>query len=71
MIALRSYVRPLGKKGGAGAASKWRYVSDSHVSAVSADEVLRKQAYMLFYERVDEEGEAAGGEEGEPEGEAP
>ena len=57
-----SYGRPRGrggagratgkKKGGAGG---WRYVSDSHVSPVSTDQVLGKQAYLLFYERIEEE----------------
>ena len=30
----------------------WFYVSDSHVSAVSEGTVLKRQAYMLFYERL-------------------
>ncbi|XP_075980103.1 ubiquitin specific protease 16/45 isoform X2 [Anticarsia gemmatalis] len=31
---------------------KWYYVSDSMVSEVSEDKVLRAQAYLLFYERI-------------------
>ncbi|XP_045774655.1 ubiquitin carboxyl-terminal hydrolase 16 isoform X2 [Maniola jurtina] len=31
---------------------KWYYVSDSLVSEVSEDKVLRAQAYLLFYERI-------------------
>ncbi|XP_039756039.1 ubiquitin carboxyl-terminal hydrolase 45 isoform X2 [Pararge aegeria] len=31
---------------------KWYYVSDSLVSEVSEEKVLRAQAYLLFYERV-------------------
>lgn len=31
---------------------KWYYVSDSHVSEVSEDQVLKAQAYLLFYERL-------------------
>lgn len=30
----------------------WYYVSDSHVKAASESEVLRCQAYLLFYERL-------------------
>ena len=33
--------------------SKWFYISDSHVSEVNVDKVLRSQAYLLFYERVE------------------
>lgn len=31
---------------------KWFYVSDTHVAEVSAERVLRAQAYLLFYERI-------------------
>ncbi|XP_068617516.1 ubiquitin carboxyl-terminal hydrolase 16/45 isoform X2 [Battus philenor] len=31
---------------------KWYYVSDSMVSEVTEDKVLRAQAYLLFYERI-------------------
>ncbi|XP_063537384.1 ubiquitin carboxyl-terminal hydrolase 16/45 isoform X1 [Cydia strobilella] len=31
---------------------KWYYVSDSMVSEISEDKVLRAQAYLLFYERI-------------------
>lgn len=31
---------------------KWYYVSDSMVSEVSEEKVLRAQAYLLFYERI-------------------
>lgn len=30
----------------------WYYCSDSHVTAVSEEKVLRSQAFLLFYERV-------------------
>lgn len=33
-------------------AGKWYYVSDSMVSEVSEEKVLRAQAYLLFYERI-------------------
>ncbi|XP_013140843.1 PREDICTED: ubiquitin carboxyl-terminal hydrolase 45 isoform X2 [Papilio polytes] len=33
-------------------AGKWYYVSDSMVSEVTEDKVLRAQAYLLFYERI-------------------
>ena len=33
--------------------AKWYYISDTHVSEVSEDKVLRSQAYLLFYERVE------------------
>ncbi|XP_041981890.1 ubiquitin carboxyl-terminal hydrolase 45 isoform X2 [Aricia agestis] len=33
-------------------AGRWYYVSDSMVSEVSEDKVLRAQAYLLFYERI-------------------
>ncbi|CAG9565010.1 unnamed protein product [Danaus chrysippus] len=33
-------------------AARWYYVSDSMVSEVSEEKVLRAQAYLLFYERV-------------------
>lgn len=46
--------------------SEWQYASDSHVSPVSEAEVLRQQAYLLMYERLDcltaaQRGAAAGG----------
>ena len=31
---------------------RWFLVSDSHVSEVSEDRVLKSQAYLLFYERT-------------------
>lgn len=31
---------------------KWYYVSDSYVSEVAEQEVLKAQAYVLFYERI-------------------
>ena len=31
---------------------RWFLVSDSHVSEVSEDRVLKSQAYLLFYERI-------------------
>lgn len=33
-------------------AGKWYYVSDSMVSEISEEKVLRAQAYLLFYERI-------------------
>lgn len=33
-------------------AGKWYFVSDSRVSEVGEDRVLRSQAYLLFYERI-------------------
>lgn len=33
-----------------GADGQWFYVSDSHVTRTSPDEVMRSQAYLLFYE---------------------
>ncbi|CAK1586684.1 unnamed protein product [Parnassius mnemosyne] len=33
-------------------AGKWYFVSDSMVSEVTEDKVLRAQAYLLFYERI-------------------
>ena len=30
----------------------WFYISDTHVSRVTEADVLRSQAYMLFYERL-------------------
>ena len=33
-------------------ARKWFHVSDSSVSEVAEDKVLRAQAYLLFYERI-------------------
>ncbi|XP_023942781.2 ubiquitin carboxyl-terminal hydrolase 16 isoform X2 [Bicyclus anynana] len=41
--AAPSFEAPLGK---------WYYVSDSLVSEVSEEKVLRAQAYLLFYERI-------------------
>ncbi|CAH0720523.1 unnamed protein product, partial [Brenthis ino] len=35
-----------------GTTGKWYYVSDSMVSEVSEEKVLRAQAYLLFYERI-------------------
>lgn len=32
-------------------AGKWYFVSDSRVSEVGEERVLRSQAYLLFYER--------------------
>jgi len=32
--------------------SKWFLISDSHVSEISVDRVLKSQAYLLFYERL-------------------
>ena len=31
---------------------RWFLVSDSHVSEISEDRVLKSQAYLLFYERI-------------------
>ena len=31
---------------------RWFLVSDSHVSEVSEERVLKSQAYLLFYERT-------------------
>lgn len=31
---------------------KWYYISDSHVSEISVAKVLKAQAYILFYERI-------------------
>ncbi|XKL60826.1 hypothetical protein PGB90_007883 [Kerria lacca] len=31
---------------------QWYYISDSYVRAISEEEVLNKQAYLLFYERI-------------------
>jgi ubiquitin carboxyl-terminal hydrolase 16/45 len=33
----------------------WFYASDAHVKEVSLSEVLRSEAYLLFYERVKSE----------------
>jgi hypothetical protein len=33
--------------------SKWFYFSDTHYSEVPESEVLSKQAYLLFYQRID------------------
>jgi len=33
-------------------AGKWYFVSDSRVSEVGEERVLRSQAYLLFYERI-------------------
>jgi ubiquitin carboxyl-terminal hydrolase 16/45 len=33
-------------------AKKWFHVSDSSVSEVSEEKVLKSQAYLLFYERI-------------------
>ncbi|KAF0312990.1 Ubiquitin carboxyl-terminal hydrolase 16 [Amphibalanus amphitrite] len=33
-------------------AGRWFYVSDTHVTEVTLDKVLKAQAYMLFYERI-------------------
>ena len=32
--------------------SRWFYISDSHVSEVSLERVLKAPAYLLFYERM-------------------
>lgn len=32
--------------------SQWYYISDSHVSKASGDDVLQSQAYLLFYEKL-------------------
>ena len=32
--------------------SQWYYISDTHVSKASQDDVLQCQAYLLFYERL-------------------
>lgn len=31
---------------------KWYYVSDSHVREISEEQVLKSEAYLLFYERI-------------------
>ena len=31
---------------------RWFHISDSHVSEVSEEKVLKAQAYLLFYERM-------------------
>lgn len=31
---------------------KWFYISDSHVAEVNTTKVLKAQAYILFYERI-------------------
>lgn len=31
---------------------QWYYISDSMVRSISEEDVLRKQAYLLFYERI-------------------
>ena len=33
-------------------AGRWFHVSDTHVTEVTLDKVLKAQAYMLFYERI-------------------
>lgn len=33
-------------------ASKWYHISDSSVVEVSEERVLKSQAYLLFYERI-------------------
>ena len=33
-------------------AEKWFHISDTHVSEVSVEKVLKCQAYLLFYERT-------------------
>ena len=37
-------------------AGRWFYVSDTHVTEVTMDRVLRARAYLLFYERVLQDG---------------
>ena len=32
--------------------SRWFHISDTHVSEVSLERVLKSQAYLLFYERM-------------------
>lgn len=39
------------RKDGSSRKSPWYYVSDSHVTRVSLSEVLRSEAYLLFYEK--------------------
>ena len=31
---------------------RWFYISDSHVSEVNISKVLKTQAYILFYKRI-------------------
>ena len=31
---------------------QWYYISDSSVRPIAEEDVLRKQAYLLFYERI-------------------
>ena len=38
--------------------SQWFYQSDTHVRPATEDEVLKSQAYMLFYSRDESSGEA-------------
>jgi ubiquitin C-terminal hydrolase len=38
-------------------ASQWYYQSDTHVRTATEDEVLKSQAYMLFYSREDAAGD--------------
>ncbi|XP_056422147.1 ubiquitin carboxyl-terminal hydrolase 45 isoform X2 [Hyla sarda] len=40
------------KDGAISSASKWVYVSDTHVQVVSESRVLSSQAYLLFYEKL-------------------
>ena len=40
------------KPSSADSKSKWYYVSDTQVSEAQQETVLRKQAYLLFYEKV-------------------
>lgn len=43
----------LEKTGGAQSREdRWFYVSDSHVKEVNVTQVLKSQAYILFYERI-------------------
>lgn len=32
--------------------TKWFYASDSHISVVTEERVLKTEAYILFYERI-------------------
>ena len=42
---------PLGSRG----KEKWFYVSDEHVEAASETQVHQTHAFLLFYERIEEE----------------
>lgn len=49
-----AYVRgdKRGKAGTEGSSAGWFHISDAHVRQVSIEQVLNREAYLLFYERI-------------------